>query len=188
MSQNVDTLIKDTGQRMDDAVAAMARDFEAVRTGKASPALVENLQIDYYGSQTKLRDIAGITAPEPRLLVIQPWDQSAVPNIEKAIQASSLGISPVSDGRVIRLPIPELSAERREEMTRMVKQRAEEARVEIRNVRRDANDAAKKAEKKSDITEDDLTQMTGDIQKLTDSHIEEINELTEEKTQELLQV
>jgi ribosome recycling factor len=185
---NVDTVLEDAADRMENAIEAMKHDFQAVRTGKASPALVEGLMVEYYGTQTRLRDIASITTPEPRLLVIQPWDQSAVKSIEKSIQSSDIGISPVSDGRVIRLPIPELSEERRKELSRLVHKRAEEARVEIRNIRRDANDIAKEAEKASTITEDDLKVLTNDIQELTDSHIEQIDKLMEEKDAELLQV
>lgn len=185
---NVDTLIDDTRKRMNEAFQAMVNDFDAVRTGKASPALVENLQIDYYGTKTKLRDIAGITAPEPRMLVIQPWDPTAISAIEKAIQTSNIGISPVNDGRVVRLPIPELSEERRQELAKLIKERAEEARVEIRNIRRDANSAAKKAEKKSEITEDDLSQMTEKIQELTDSFIGKVDERMDAKSEELMQV
>lgn len=185
---NIDTVLEDAEERMDAAMEAMKHDFQAVRTGKASPALVEGLMIEYYGTQTRLRDIASITTPEPRLLVIQPWDQSAVKSIEKSIQSSDIGISPVSDGRVIRLPIPELSEERRKELSRLVHKRAEEARVEIRNIRRDANDVAKTAEKASEITEDDLTVLSKDIQELTDSYIEQIDKVMEEKDAELLQV
>jgi len=187
-NMSIENLIPETRQRMEDALSAMQNSFRAVRTGKASPNLVETLTVDYYGTPTKLRDIASITAPEPRLVVIQPWDQSAVSSIEKAIQTSDLGISPVSDGRVIRLPIPELSEERRADMTKLVKSRAEETRVEIRNIRRDANDFAKKAEKQSDITEDDLQDMLREIQELTDSHIEMVNEELERKSAELMQV
>ncbi len=185
---NIDTLLDDTEERMMNAVEAMQRDFAGIRTGKASPALVEGIQVEYYGSKVRLRDIAGITAPEPRLLVIQPWDQNAVRSIEKAIQASDLGISPVSDGRVIRLPIPELSEERRRDLVKLVRQRAEQGRVEVRNARREANDAAKKAEKNGEITEDDLAKMLKDIQKLTDQYIEEIDNTLKTKEDELLQV
>ena len=188
MATEINNLIPQTRKEMQDALGAMERDFNGVRTGKASPALVENLQVEYYGSSMKMREIAGITAPEPRLLVIQPWDQNALPNIEKAIQASSLGISPVNDGRVIRLPIPELSEERRQELTKMVKNRAEEARVEVRNVRRESIDTARKAEKASDITEDDLEDLSKQIQNLTDKHIEQIDEKLNEKTKELMEV
>ncbi len=188
MDMQVGNLTKVASARMQAAIQAMQESFCGVRTGKASPALVENLLVDYYGNSTKLRDIAGITAPEPRLLVIQPWDQSAVTSIEKAILASNIGISPVSDGRVIRLPIPELSEERRTQMSKVVKARAEEARVEIRNVRRDANEFAKKAEKDGKMTEDDLKVRLKEIQEQTDKHIDSVNKLLEQKTAELMQV
>jgi ribosome recycling factor len=188
MSGNINSLISETTQRMDNALKAMHQNFQSVRTGKASPALVENVMVDYYGTSTKLRDIASITAPEPRLVVIQPWDQNAVANIEKAIQSSDVGVSPVSDGRVIRLPIPELSEERRSEYTKLVKKQAEDTRVEVRNVRRDANEQVKKAQKTSEITEDDMRDMLDDIQKLTDNHIKRIDEELEAKVEELMQV
>jgi len=188
MADTIETLIEDTDQRMNAALAAAEKEFAAIRTGKASPALVEGLMVDYYGSATRLRDIAGITTPEPRLLVIQPWDQAAVKSIEKAIQGSSLGISPVSDGRVIRLPIPELSEERRRDMIKQAKNRAEEARIEVRNIRRDANDSAKKAEKSSAITEDDLELMLAEIQDLTNKYISSVDRMLENKEQELLTI
>jgi ribosome recycling factor len=185
---NADNLTPTTKHKMDDAIEAMNRDFAAVRTGKASPSLVENVTVDYYGTATRLRDIAGITAPEPRLLVVQPWDQSAVKSIEKAIIASEIGISPVSDGRVIRLPIPELSEERRQELVKMVRSRGEQARVEVRNLRREANDTAKELEKKSDITEDDLHTLTKQIQDLTDQHVKQIDDRVDAKEKELMEV
>ena len=183
-----ETLRKTTDLKMKKAIEAMLRDFAALRTGKASPALVENITVEYYGSPTRLRDIAGITAPEPRLLVIQPWDQSAVKPIEKAILASTLGISPISDGRVVRLPIPELSEERRRDLVKMVRTRAEEGRVEIRSARREANESAKKAEKDGVVTEDDLALATKEIQKLTDDAIKEIDSQLKAKEAELMQV
>jgi len=183
-----DNIEKETRQKMDNAVAAMKRDFAAVRTGKASPALVEGLTVDYYGTATRLRDIAGITAPEPRMLVIQPWDQNAIKNIEKAILASELGISPVNDGRVIRLPIPELSEERRKDLVKVVRNRTEAARVEVRSARREGNEYVKKFEKQSDITEDDRVLLCDEIQEMTDAHIKDIEELMAEKELELMQV
>lgn len=183
-----ENIIPETRKKMEDALEAMKQDFAAIRTGKASPSLVENISVDYYGTATRLRDIAGITAPEPRLLVVQPWDQSAIKSIEKAIQASQIGISPVSDGRVIRLPIPELSEERRADLAKMVRTRGEEARIEIRNVRREANDAAKAMEKKSEITEDDLRVITKQVQDVTDSHVSEVDTLVESKEKELMEV
>jgi len=182
----VDKLSKQAEKLMQDAFEAMESEFAGIRTGKAAPALVENIMVDYYGTSTRLRDIAGITAPEPRMLVIQPWDQSAIKSIEKAVIASQLGISPVSDGRVIRLPIPELSEERREELAKMVRSRGEEARVEIRNARRNANEAAKGFEKKSEMTEDDLRVTQKEIQELTDTYVGEVDEAVKQKEKELM--
>lgn len=188
MAEEIENLSTSTAERMEMAVEALKHDFAAVRTGKASPALVEGLTVDYYGTSTRLQAIAGITTPEARLIVIQPWDQNAIKSIEKAIQASNLGISPVSDGRVIRLPVPELSEERRRDLAKLVHKRAEEGRVEIRNIRRDANDAARKAEKHSDITEDDLADLANEIQELTDAYIDEIDTLLDRKDAELMHV
>ncbi len=185
---NIEELLEESQLLMNLAVEVMKKDFAAVRTGKASPALAEGIMVEYYGAQTRLKDIASITAPEPRLLVIQPWDQSAIKSIEKAIMASNLGISPVSDGRVIRLPIPELSEERRKDMTKLVNRRAEDARIEVRNARRDANEAIKKAEKSSEITEDDLKLMTDSVQKMTDKTVEVINKALSDKEAELMAV
>ena len=181
----------DSSKIIDNATAAMkrtldvmAKDFAAVRTGKASPAIVEGIMVDCYGGQSKLKDIAAITAPEALMLVIQPWDQTIVKNVEKAIIGSTLGISPVSDGRVIRLPFPELSAERRAELTKTIKKRSEDAKVEVRNVRRDSNEAIKKAQK-TDITEDEAKSMTDKIQKLTDKMIETVTKTTDAKIAEI---
>jgi ribosome recycling factor len=167
---------------------SMEKDFAAVRTGKASPALVENIMVDYYGTQTRMKELAGITVPEPRMLVLQPWDRSSLQAVEKAIIASNLGISPVNDGKIIRLPIPELSEERRNTLVKQVKHRTEEAKIAIRNIRRDGNEAAKKAQKDSQITEDELTQMHDDIQKLTDNYIAAVEKDLEKKEKELLSV
>lgn len=183
-----DTLLERTEEKMMQAAEAAEGDFSRFRSGKASPGLIENIMVDYYGTSTRLRDIAGITTPEPRLLVVQPWDQNALAAIEKAIQVANLGISPVNDGRIIRLPVPELSEERRKDLIKQVKKRAEEAKVELRNHRRDANEIAKKAQKASDITEDDLKELFDNIQKLTDSYITQIDELTAKKEKELLTV
>lgn len=183
-----DTLVESTEESMMGAIEALERDFNAYRTGKASPALVEGLMVDYYGTQTRLKDIAGITTPEPRLLVIQPWDQNAIAAIEKAIQAGDIGISPQNDGRVIRLPIPELTEERRKDLSKQVKKRAEDAKVVIRNHRRDANDAIKKFEKSSDITEDDMATMLKDVQDLTDKYNKEVEDLTDSKEKDIMSI
>ena len=184
----IDNLLESTEEKMMGAVDAAERDFEGYRTGKASTALVENMMIDYYGSSTRLRDIAGISTPESRLIVIQPWDQNALHDIEKAIQTSELGISPMNDGKIIRLPVPELTEERRIDLSKQVKKRAEEAKVEVRNQRRDANDEAKKAQKASEITEDDLKGLHDDVQTLTDDYIGKISQLTEKKEKEIMQI
>ncbi|MDD5727420.1 MAG: ribosome recycling factor [Victivallales bacterium] len=188
MDIEIDLLMDHLEEEMMNAEEAMKRDFAAVRTGKASPGLVENLTIDYYGAATRLKELAGITVPEPRLLVIQPWDASALPAIEKAIIASKLGITPVNDGRILRLPMPELTEERRNALVKQVKARAEEARIGIRNIRREGNEAAKKAEKSSAITKDDLDDMLKDIQELTDKYIKGIDELLTVKEKDLLSV
>ena len=181
-------IMETTQTAMNNTVDALKRRFDSVRTGKASPALVEGVMVDYYGSQTRLKDIAAISAPEPRLLKIQPWDINAVNAIQKALQASGLGITPVTDGKVIRLPIPELSEERRNDMTKQVKKFAEESRVEIRNARRDANEAIKEAKKKSEITEDEQKSQIDQIQKLTDKMIEKVDAILAEKQAELMAV
>jgi ribosome recycling factor len=170
------------------AIEATERDLNAFRTGKASPSLVEGIMVDYYGTQTRLRDIAGITTPEARLIVIQPWDHNALHAIEKAIQASNIGISPMSDGRVIRLPVPELSEERRRDLTKQVHKRAEEAKIVLRNLRRDANDRVKKAQKAAALTEDDMRQMLDDVQKLTDDYSTQVDELAKKKEAELMTI
>ncbi len=188
MAVPIGDLLEDLEERMMKTIETMEHDFSGYRTGKASPALVENMTVEYYGTATRLKELAGITTPEARLLVIQPWDPTSVTAIERAIIASSLGISPVSDGRVIRLPIPELSQERRQQLARQVRARSEESRVAIRNLRREGNEAAKKAQKDSAITEDELKSMLEDIQKLTDDYIRQVDDTLAKKEQELMTV
>jgi len=185
---NIEDLIEHLMERMETTTEHMKADLLGYRTGKASPALVEGILIDYYGTSTKLKELAGITVPEPRLLVIQPYDPSSVTTIEKAISTSNIGINPVSDGKILRLPIPELSEERRASLTKQVHTRTEEARVSIRNIRREGNDIAKKAQKNSYITEDDLKLMLKEIQDLTDSSIEDIDKILKVKEDELMNI
>lgn len=182
------TLLEDLEEAMMHAEDAMVRDFAGIRTGKASPALVENIQVDYYGSHVRMKEVAGITTPDPKTIVLQPWDKNALGPIEKAIIASALGISPVNDGRVIRLPVPELSTERRAQLSKQVKARGEEAKVTVRNHRRDANEIAKKGEKNGELTEDDLKGMLADIQEMTDNYIKSIDKHIEGKEAELMAV
>jgi ribosome recycling factor len=188
MAYTVDTLLDALEENMMKSEDALTNAFGAIRTGKASPALVENITFEYYGTQTRIKDAAGITAPEPRLLVIQPWDASAVKNIEKALLASSIGITPMSDGKTLKLPIPELSQDRRTALSRQAKSSAEEAKVALRNIRRDGNDAVKKFEKDGEITEDERKKMLDDIQKITDSYIAKVDAMYAAKEKELMTV
>ena len=183
-----ENLLSELEARMKKTEEALKNGFAAIRTGKASPALVEGLMIDYYGSQVKLNTIAGINAPEARLLVIQPWDAGAVKAIEKAILASNLGITPMSDGRTIKLPIPELSQERRVAFCKQAKVETEEGKVGLRNIRRDGNDFAKKAQKDGIMTEDELKKAESDIQKLTDRYIGILENHLAAKEKELMTV
>ena len=184
----IEELLDNMEESMMNAEDAMKTDIAAIRTGKASTALVEGLMVEYYGTNTRLRDIAGLSTPDARTVAIQPWDQSAVQAIEKAIINSNIGISPVSDGKIVRLPIPPLSEDRRAALAKQVKARSEEARAAVRNARRDANEAAKKAQKASEITEDELKNLLEKIQKMTDSYIANIDKLAEEKEKELMKV
>ena len=167
---------------------SLKNNFAAIRTGKASPSLVENITVDYYGTPTRLRDLAGISTPEPRLLVVQPWDRSSLAAIEKAILASNIGITPMNDGKLLRLPVPELSQERRTALSKQAKSETEDAKVALRNIRRDANEVAKKAQKDGEITEDDLKKMLDDIQKATDRYIAALDAALAVKEKELMTV
>jgi ribosome recycling factor len=174
--------------RMKGAVRALEEDLTAIRTGRASPALVERLSVEYYGTPTPLMQLATISAPEPRLLTIRPFDPSSIKNIERAILASDLGLTPNNDGKMIRLNIPPLTEERRHELVRVVGGRTEEARVAVRNVRRDAQNDMREFEREKLISEDDLHRGEEDLQKLTDRYIEEINTVGDRKETEVLEV
>jgi len=184
----MDAIMEAAEVKFKKAVEVTAQEFGSIRTGRASPALVERLQVSYYGAPTPLNQVATISAPEARLLVIQPYDRTSIPQIEKAITQSDLGLVPSNDGEVIRLPIPALTEERRVELSKHVKARAEEGRVAIRNVRRDAVEALREQEKKGDATKDDLHRGIDEVQKITDRYIKEIDELTERKITELMDI
>jgi len=173
---------------MEKAVDFMLHEFAAIRTGKASPALVENLDVHAYDSSMKLKQLALISAPEARLLVIQPFDASTVRDIERAINESKIGITPAVDGKIIRIPIPELSEERRRDLAKTVKSLAEEARVRVRACRREAMEAAKKLQKEGELTEDDLRTSETDIQKMTDKYVAAIDKHVETKESELMKI
>lgn len=174
--------------KMARAVEAMERDLQSIRTGRASTGLVERIHIEYYGTQTPLNQLAGISVPEPHQIVIQPWDRSALGAIEKAIIKSDLGLTPNVDGTVVRLNIPPLTEERRHDLVRVVHKRMEEARVEIRNFRRDAAEQLKKLEREGDVGADDTHRLLDTLQKTTDVHIAEVDRLGAAKEQEVLEV
>ena len=181
-------LLDELEEHMMKTEEALVDNFRSIRTGKASPSLVENVMVEYYGTPTRLKEIAGISAPEPRLLVIQPWDRNALAGIEKAILASNIGITPMNDGSHIKLPIPELSQERRGALAKQAKGYVEDAKVALRNIRRDGNEAAKKAQKDGFYTEDELKKKLDDIQKLTDRYTVELDKELTEKEKELMTV
>jgi ribosome recycling factor len=175
-------------ETMEKSVDYMVHEFSSVRTGKASPALVENVDVEAYGSSMKLKQLALITTPEPRLLVVQPFDASTVKDIERALKESKIGIQPLVDGKLIRLPVPELSEERRRDLVKSLKQMAEEARVRVRTNRRNALDEARKLQKGGDLTEDGLRDLEADVQKLTDRFVKSIDEHFERKEAEVMKV
>jgi ribosome recycling factor len=181
-------LKKDAEHRMQKAVETVHQEFVKIRTGRASTALLDAVKVTYYGNLVPIAQTATITIPEPRLIVIQPWDRSMIPEVEKAILKSDLGLTPSNDGTFVRLPIPKLSEERRKDLVKVVKKFAEEGRVAVRNVRRDANEHLKKLEKSHEISEDDLNQVLTETQKMTDKHIKDIDDLLDKKEKEILEV
>ena len=182
------TVMNETKSKMTNAIQAFSRDLSSIRAGRATPSILDKLTIDYYGSPTPVNQVAGISIPEARLIMIQPYDKSVLGDIEKAILKSDLGLSPSNDGSVIRLAVPALTEERRKDLVKQVKKEAEEAKVGIRNIRRDANDEFKKLEKKSEITVDDLRGYTDDVQKLTDDNIAKIDDMAKDKEKEIMEV
>lgn len=175
-----------TEEKMKKAIDAMTREFQEVRTGRAHPGLIEGLHIDYYGTLTLLKQIAAISIPDAHMITIQPWDISAISEIEKAISKSKLGINPSNDGKIVRLVIPPLSKERREELSKLVKKIAEDGRVSLRTIRRDANEEVKKLQNDKIISEDERFRVQDEIQKLTDKYIAKIDELLNNKEKELI--
>ncbi len=184
----MEKIISEAEERMKKAVEALQHEFNTLRTGRASPALFDKIRVEYYGTPTPLNQVATISAPEARLVVIQPWDKSIIGDIEKAIQKSELSVNPNNDGKVIRISIPPLTEERRKEFVKIAKNMAEQNRVSLRNTRRDANDELKKAEKDGTISEDDLKRAEDEVQKLTDSYVAQINEQLDGKEKEILDI
>jgi len=185
MPKQVISTVKD---KMEKAIQVYSRELASIRAGRASSALLDKISVDYYGAPTPINQMASISVPEARLLVIQPYDKTILGDIEKAIMKSDLGLTPSNDGSLIRISIPQLTEERRKELVKVVKKEAEDAKVAIRNIRRDGNEDLKKLEKNGEITEDDLRGYSDDIQKLTDEFIKKIDEITKDKEQEILAV
>lgn len=180
--------IKAATQQMERALEALKRDFAGVRTGKASPALLDSLRVEAYGSLVPLNQVATVSAPEARLLVVQPWDRGMLGPIEKALQTSELGLNPSNDGKIIRVPIPALTEERRREFVKLLHKMAEEARVSIRHARKEANDEIKQRQKDSDLSEDSARREQDEVQKVTDRYIQSVEELLKQKEAEVMEI
>ena len=181
-------IINETKSKMQKSIDNLSRELANISAGRANSNLLNGVTVDYYGAPTPVQQLASINVPEARLLVISPYDKTSVDDIEKAIIAANLGVNPTSDGEVIRISVPALTEERRKELVKNVKKIGEDAKVSIRNIRRDINDHLKKQEKKGDITEDDLRSQTDDVQKATDNSIKEIDQLVEDKEQDIMSV
>jgi ribosome recycling factor len=184
---SVKEIIQSTDEKMKKALDSMTRQFHEVRTGRASPSLVEGLHIDYYGTPTMLKQLAAISAPDAHLIVIQPWDLTAIAEIEKAILKSNLGVSPSNDGKVIRISVPQLSKERRQEMAKLLHKMSEDGRVSMRTIRRDAKEAVEKMEKDKIVSEDEKFRGVDELQKVVDKYIAKIDELLKNKEKEVLE-
>ncbi|MCI8949705.1 MAG: ribosome recycling factor [Lachnospiraceae bacterium] len=180
--------IKVYEDKMNKTLDNLAGEYGTIRAGRANPHVLDRIRVDYYGTPTPIQQVGNVSVPEPRMLLIQPWDKTQLKAIEKAILTSDLGINPTNDGSVIRLMFPELTEERRKDLAKDVKKKGENAKVAIRNIRRDANDAFKKMEKANEISEDDLEEATDKIQKLTDKMIEKVDKAIESKTKEIMTV
>ncbi len=184
----ISEIYRSTGERMDKVIAAFQRELATLRAGRATPSLLDRIEVNYYDTMTPLNQMAGISAPETRLLVIQPWDKQSIPEIEKAILKSDLGLTPSNDGQVIRLTIPQLTEERRKELVKFIRKKAEETKVGIRNVRREANDEIKELEKESLISEDERHRSQEQIQELTDRKIKEVDNILQLKEKEIMEL
>ncbi|MCD8108180.1 MAG: ribosome recycling factor [Oscillospiraceae bacterium] len=181
-------VLNNAKDKMEKTLKVLASDFAAIRAGRANPAVLDRITVDYYGSQTPINQMAAISVQDARVLVIQPWDKSSLKAIEKAIQASDLGINPQNDGAVIRLTFPQLSEERRKDLTKDIRKLGEDSKVAVRSIRRDANDKIKTMKKNGDVTEDDVKQFDKDIQKLTDKYIALVDDQVAAKEKEILSV
>lgn len=184
----VEELLLETEEKMEASIKALQSDYAVMRAGRATPQMIERIFVEYYGTDTPINQLANISVPEARLLVIQPWDKSSIPLIERAILKSDLGINPTGDGTVIRLAVPQLTNERRQELVKQLKKMAEDNKIRVRNIRRDSNDRIKKMEKDKEIAEDESKVYTDDVQKLTDKYIAEIDRIFENKEKEVTEI
>jgi len=184
----IQELRKKTSDKMQGAIDALKKEFSSIRTGRASMALLDGIIVDYYGTPTPVQQLASLSIPESRQIAIQPWEQRLIPEIEKAIMKSDLGLTPMNDGKLIRINIPILTEERRKQLVKVVKKRAEESKIAVRNIRRDSNEELKKLEKEEHISEDEVKKEHDEIQKITDSFIKKIDELLAHKENEIMEV
>ncbi len=184
----MDTLIAACDEKMKKAIVALKDEYNSIRTGRASSALLDKIKVDYYGQKSPLSQVATVSIPEARLIVVQPWDKALIVEIEKALRSSDLGINPSNDGKVIRIAIPPLTQDRRKDLVKGAKNTAEQARVSVRNIRRDGNDDIKKKQKDGDFAEDDATKAEHELQKITDVAIAQINKIFEDKEKEIMEV
>jgi len=184
----IDLILEESEDRMKKSLGAFRRELSTIRTGKATTTLLDGIKVDAYGQSMPLNQVASISVPEPRLILVQPWDQTIVSDVEKAIQKSNIGLVPNTDKNVIRLPVPPLTEERRVDLVKLVKKHAEESRVSVRNIRRDSNEHLKKAQKDGEISEDDSHKAVDKVQKLTDKYIEDIDKVLAEKEKEIMEV
>ena len=186
--RTIDAVLAETERKMGQSIEAMRRDIGTLRTGRAAPALIEDLPVDYYGSPTPLKQIASISAPDARAILVQPWDKQALRDIERSLTQSDLGFNPSNDGNVITVPIPPLTRERRQEMVRLLKRKAEDSKVAVRNVRRDGVDSLRKMERDKSISQDENRRSQDALQKTTDAHIKTIDEVSAAKEAEIMEV
>ena len=184
----MDERLKAYDEKMEKAVDFLVSDYAGIRAGRANPHVLDKIRVDYYGTPTPLQSVGNITVPEPRMIQIAPWEKSMIKEIEKAIMTSDLGINPNNDGSVIRLIFPELTEERRKELVKDIKKKGEDAKVAIRNIRRDGNDALKKLGKSSEVSEDEIKDLEDKLQKVTDKYIKDVDKLLEDKSKEIMTV
>lgn len=185
---DIDSQLLDAEERMEKTVLSLEKDFAKLRTGRATTALVDGIKADYYGTMTPIAQMASVAVPDSRTITIQPWDKGAMGPVEKAILKSDLGLTPINDGKIIRIAIPPLTEERRKELVKVSKKYGEDAKVAVRNVRRDINETLKKAEKNKEITEDELKRATDDVQKLTDKYVSEVDAKCAAKEKEIMEI